>query len=100
MYIYIYSARGGFSHTHTYIYTTKYSCGIVMVTACTNIPHTGERKYVFKPRTQEAFFENFNGERVALKRGITYGDSCKKELAAYYLDHQGFAGTYLHVCVM
>ena len=35
---------------------------------------------------------NDNDIKIPLFRGITYGDVAKKELAAYYLDHDNFAG--------
>lgn len=53
-----------------------------------SIPGSKDKpEWVFKPRSQEA--EN-SGE--ALKSGISRGSSCINEVAAFLLDHEGFAG--------
>lgn len=65
-------------------------------------------KWIFKPADEEGFFQPqdldeeeqrnqvvvFDGQmhKLALRRGVRYGDSVKKERAAFLLDHEGFAG--------
>ena len=53
----------------------------------TQDPHTNDMK-------------DIGHQRVAVKRGVEYGMAAEREVAAYLLDHEGFAGvppTYLYV---
>lgn len=49
---------------------------------------------VFKPTREEGFDKDKStfGSKVALKRGVVYGETTLKEVAAYALDHQQWAG--------
>lgn len=54
---------------------------------------------VFKPQDEEAFAPNNRKNRVGtfssdspLKNGVQVGDSCLKEVAAYLVDHENYAG--------
>ena len=52
----------------------------------------GRKVGVFKPVSEEPFTRSPPEERRALKSGITWGDFPTKEVSAYLLDHDGFAG--------
>ena len=54
---------------------------------------------VFKPADEEPYAENNPrgylpqaGESLALREGIAPGEGCIREVAAFLLDHDGFAG--------
>jgi hypothetical protein len=50
---------------------------------------------VFKPQDGEGYNNNNKEGGMPLKRGVVYGDSTRKEVAAYLLDHDHFAGVPL-----
>lgn len=49
---------------------------------------------IFKPACEEGYIESKSTEngRESLKSGVVYGEASQKELAAYLLDHDRFAG--------
>lgn len=50
------------------------------------------KRMVFKPQSEEKYDVNENLEKVPVRAGVFYGETPRKELAAYLLDHEHFAG--------